>query len=93
MTTAKDTDHIALGVVSRSYNVTSRSGESSGRSPLIPLSLLTHLLETELESILQLVISVDGYLSVELLEKIISHCNESLKYSSLLGGTAMTTRQ
>jgi hypothetical protein len=92
VTTSGDADHIALGV-SRSHNVASRSGESSGRSPLIPSSLLTHLLEAELESILQLVTSVDGHLSAESLEKIISHCNESLKYSSLLGGTAVTTKQ
>lgn len=89
---SEDAEHIALGV-GRSRNTASRSGESSGRSPLIPLSLLTHLLEVELESILQLVTSEGGHLSAESLEKIISHCNESLKYSNLLGSTAVTTQR
>jgi hypothetical protein len=48
-------------------------------------------LEAELESILQLVTSEGGHPSAQLLEKIMFHCNESLKYSSLLAGTAVTT--
>ena len=90
--TSEDAEHIALGV-GRSHNIASRSEDSSGRSPSIPLSLLTHLLEVELESILQLVTSEGGHLSAESLEKIISHCNESLKYSNLLGSTVVTTQR
>jgi hypothetical protein len=91
-TTPGDADHIAMSV-GRSNNDASRSEDSSGRSPSIPLSLLTHLLEAELESILQLVTSEGGHPSAQLLEKVMFHCNESLKYSSLLAGTAVTTER
>jgi hypothetical protein len=91
-TTPRDADHIAMRV-GRSNNDASRSEDSSGRSPAIPLSLLTHLLETELESILQLVTSEGVHPSAQLLEKVMFHCNESLKYSSLLAGTAVTTER
>jgi hypothetical protein len=91
-TTPRDADHIAMSS-GRSNNDASRSEDSSGRSPAIPLSLLTHLLEAELESILQLVTSEGGHPSAQLLENIMFHCNESLKYSSLLEGTAVTTKQ
>ena len=91
-TTLGDAGHIAMSV-GRSNNDASISEDSSGRSPAIPLSLLTHLLEAELESILQLVTSEGGHPSAQLLEKIMFHCNESLKYSSLLAGTAVTTER
>ena len=84
--------HITLDA-GKSSNVASRSEDTSGRSPFIPLSLLTHLLDVELESILQLVTSEGRHPSAQLLEKTTFHCNESLKYSSLLGGTAVTTQR
>ena len=91
-TTPRHADHVAMSV-GRSNDDASRSEDSSGRSLSIPLSLLTHLLEAELESILQLVTSEGDRPSAQLLEMIMFHCNESLKYSSLLTGTAVTTER